>query len=284
MLNKRALEHLIKAGAFDALHQNRAQLFAGIDAIMAYGAAFQREAESNQVSLFADSAQPMIREPQLPACDDWSRLEKLEHENAAIGFYLSSHPLAGYKNALARLHVMSSAQLAEKLITAYRPVKLAGIVTGKKTKVSDKGRFCFLSMSDLDGAFEVSIFNETLLIGARDHLENGRLLLISADGKSDEGGVRLIAQGIVPLDEAVAKMQAKSAMQVTLVVSDMAAIAPIRNMLVAASGPGATVQLALKAGATETTIELPGKYQHSPEILDRLRSVKGIVSAEEFAA
>ncbi len=284
MLNKRALEHLIKAGAFDTLHENRAQLFASIDVIMAYGAALQREQESNQVNLFADSAQPMIREPQLVDSDDWSRLEKLACENAAIGFYLSSHPLAGYKAALSKMFVVSSAQLAEKLGTGYRPVKLAGIVTGKKTKVSDKGRFCFLSMSDLDGAFEVSIFNETLLIGARDYLENGKMLLISADGKSDEGGVRLIAQGIAPLDEEVAKMQAKMRLSITLVVSDMSAIAPIRSMLVEAQAQGATVKLSLQQGATETMIELPGKYQHSPEILDKLRSIKGIVSAEEIAA
>lgn len=284
ILNKRALEHLIKAGAFDSLHSNRAQLFAGIDAIMAYGAAFQREAESNQVSLFADSAQPMIREPQLPLCDDWSRLEKLEYENAAIGFYLSSHPLAGYKNALARMHIVTSAQLPERLSAAYRPVRLAGIVTGKKIKISDKGRFCFLSMSDLEGAFEVSIFNETLLIGARDYLENGKMLLIAADGKSDEGGVRLIAQNITLLDEAVAKAQAKLQLSIMLVVSDIAAIVPIRSMLVEAIGQGAVVQLSLKQGHTETMVELPGKYQHSPEILDRLRSVKGIESAEEIAA
>ncbi len=282
-LNKRALEFLIKAGAFDTLHGNRVQLYEALDAIMAYGAAFQRERESDQVSLFADSAQPMIPEPALPAVQDWTRLEKLSHENAAIGFYLSSHPLAGYKSALAHMQVVSSAELAEKLGTGYRPVKVAGIMTGKKTKVSDKGRFAFLQLSDMDGAFEVSVFNETLLIGAREHLENGKMLLINADGKSEESGVRLIAQGITPLDEAVAKMQAGRRMAIHLRVSDMAAIPPIRELLVG-SGQGATVKLALKDGEVETVIELPGKYQHSPEIMEKLRSVKGIVSAEEIAA
>jgi len=282
-LNKRALEHLIKAGAFDILHPNRAQLFNAIDVIMAYGTAFQREAESNQVSLFAGSAQPMIRPPTLHPCDDWSRLEKLEFENAAIGFYLSSHPLAGYKTVLEQLKTLDSKEFAEKLGPAYRTVRVAGIVTGKKVKVSDKGRFAFLQLSDLGGAFEVSVFNETLLAQQRDNLENGKMLLITADGKSEEAGVRLIAQGITLLDDAVLKMQAGKRMSITLVVNDMSAIPPIRQLLVA-SGQGATVKLALTQGETETTIELPGKYQHSPEILDRLRAVKGIVSAEENAA
>jgi DNA polymerase-3 subunit alpha len=282
--NKRAIDHLIKAGAFDALHDNRAQLYNHMDVIMAYGAAHQREAESNQVSLFAASAQPMIRQPVLQPCDDWSRLDKLEFENAAIGFYLSSHPLAGYKNALEHLKALSSSQFTEKLGSAYRTVKVAGIVTGKKMKVSDKGRFAFLQLSDLDGAFEVSVFNETLLSQNRENLENGKMLLITADGKSEEAGVRLIAQGITPLDDAVVKMRAGKQMSIALVVADIAAIPPIRELLVPAGGQGATVKMALKQGGQETLIELPGKYQHSSEILDKLRSVKGIVSAEEIAA
>ena len=282
-LNKRALEHLIKAGAFDVLHANRAQLMASLDAIVAYGVAFQEEKASNQVSLFG-AEQPMIREPQLVPCEDWSKLEKLEFENAAIGFYLSSHPMETYKHLLAKMHIVSSGQFAEKLSSQYRPIKIAGIMSGKKTKVSDKGRFCFLSMSDLDGAFEVSVFNETLLIGAREHLENGKMLLIGADGKSDEAGVRLIAQSITLLDEAATKAKAKMSSRVNIVVSAADAIASLRQMLGDSNGQGAVVQLAAKIGTQETVMELPGKYQISSTMLDKLRSVKGIISAEEIAA
>lgn len=283
-LNKRALEHLIKAGAFDGLHDNRASLEKSLDMVMAYGTSYQREQESNQVSLFAATAQPVIRAPQLIVCDDWTRLEKLSYENAAIGFYLSSHPMEGYKNSIEHLKILTSSQFAEKLSNAYRPIKVAGIVTGKKVKVSDKGRFAFLQMSDLDGAFEVSVFNEALLSQNRDHLENGKMLYITADGKSEEAGVRLIAQGIMLLDEAVTKMRNGKQMSITLVVSDMAAIPPIRQILVPAAAQGATVQLSVQQDGGETMIELPGKYQTSTEMLDKLRSIKGIVSAEEKAA
>jgi DNA polymerase-3 subunit alpha len=122
----------------------------------------------------------------MPATD-WSALEKLEHEFTAIGFYLSSHPLSGYTQALERLNVMTSTQFAEKLGKQYRPIKIAGIVTGKKFKVSDKGRFAFIQLSDLGGVYEVSVFNELLLSQHRDNLENGKILLITADAKADDG-------------------------------------------------------------------------------------------------
>ena len=73
-------------------------------------------------------------------------------------------------------------------------------------------------------------------------------------------------------------------MSLLLVVNDMEAIPPIRELLVPAEGKGATVCLTLKQGESETVIELPGKYQHSTDMIDRIRSIKGIVSAEEMAA
>ncbi len=113
-LNRRALEHLIKGGAFDTLHPNRNQLFTQIDRIMAYGASSQRDRDSQQESLFGGAGAASSKSPRLPECADWSALEKLEHEFSAIGFYLSAHPLAGYKSALERMGVMSSSRVCRK--------------------------------------------------------------------------------------------------------------------------------------------------------------------------
>ncbi len=111
-LNRRALEYLIKAGAFDGLHPNRRQMLEHIELIMSHGLAAQRDRESSQVSLFGGAGAPVIQKPSLPAADDWSSLQRLEHEFEAIGFYLSSHPLAGYKLALEQMTILSSANFA----------------------------------------------------------------------------------------------------------------------------------------------------------------------------
>ncbi len=285
-LNKRAMEHLIKAGAFDSMQPNRNVLFANLDRIMAYGAATQRDKASDQVSLFGGAAADAIHKPPLADTPDWSTLEKLENEFSAIGFYLSSHPLSGYASALDSLKVTPSSKLLEKLGTQYKPLKLAGIVTGRKFKASDKGRFAFLQLSDMGGIFEVSIFDETLLTQHRDLLENGKILLIHADGKADDSGARLIAQSISLFDDALTRQQQMQGSNAAfrIVLSQADAVPMIRNLLGEANGKGAKVTLSAQIEQQHAEIQLPGKYSVSPTILDKIRVLKGVLSAEEVAA
>lgn len=285
-INKRALEHLIKAGAFDSLHPNRKRMFDYIDLIVAYGTTVQRERESQQVSLFATSGMPVIQAPALPDIPDWTPLEKLEHEFAAIGFYLSSHPLEGYRVALETMKVLSSSQLEHTLNGQYRPVRLAGIVTGRKFKVSDKGRFAFVQLSDMGGVFEVSVFNEALLSQHRDNLENGKILLIQADAKMDESGQRLIAQSISLLEDAWVKQRRNSGGgRLKIIVNQQEALGAIRTLL-GEPGPKGTAAITLSAQLPQGTadIQLPGRYEVSSAILDKIRVVKGVLSADEIAA
>ncbi|MGB1539649.1 MAG: DNA polymerase III subunit alpha, partial [Rickettsiales bacterium] len=166
-LNKRALENLVRAGALDSLNPNRKQVFESIDVLLAYSNAQARDRESNQESLFGGSDIAMAT-PKLKDCKDWLPLERLHEEFSAVGFYLSAHPLEGYAKNLARMGVVSSGRFAEKLGGNYTSAKVAGIVTSIKNRVSDRGRFSFVSLSDVDSIFEVSIFDEELLASARD--------------------------------------------------------------------------------------------------------------------
>ena len=284
-LNKRAMEHLIKAGAFDSLQPNRNMLFANLDRIMAYGAATQRDKASDQVSLFGGAAEA-IHKPPLVDTADWSTLEKLENEFSAIGFYLSSHPLSGYASALESLKVLPSSRFAEKLSSQYKTVKVAGIVTGRKFKASDKGRFAFVQLSDMGGIFEVSIFDEVLLSQQRDLLENGKILLIVADAKSEDSGPRFIAQSISLFDDALTRQQqmqgSNASFRITLNLPE--ALPMIRTLLGEANGKGAKVLLSAQIEKKQADIQLPGKYSVSPTILDKIRVVKGVISAEEIVS
>lgn len=284
-LNRRALEHLIKAGAFDRLHSNRQQLFAGIDRIMAYGASCQRDKDSQQESLFAGAGEAAIPKPKLAEAADWSVLERLEHEYSAIGFYLSAHPLSGYRLALEKMGTIASSAFAEKLTSQYCSIKVAGIVTGRKFKVSDKGRFAFIQLSDLGGVFEVSVFNEDLLNRQRDLLENGKILLIQADAKLEEAGPRLIAQSITLFDEALVKRQQSNGMALfRIIVNQPESLTSIRALLGESNGRGAAVRLLAELEQGRAEIQLPGRYAVSPVILDKIRVLKGVLSAEEVAA
>jgi DNA polymerase-3 subunit alpha len=181
--------------------------------------------------------------------------------------------------------VLQSSRFGEKLDGQFRPVKIAGIVTGRKFKVSDKGRFAFIQLSDLGGAFEVSVFNEGLLNQQRDALEVGKILLIGADGKMEESGPRFIAQSISLFDEALAKrQQTKGAGAFRIVVDQVEALEPIRTLLGEPNGRGSAVLLSARLQNERADIELPGKYTVSPVLLDKIRVLKGVISADEEAA
>src|SRR5262249_29742641 len=112
VLNKRALESLIKAGAFDDLHSNRARVFSWIEAILAMASRTSEEMEVGQNDLFGGIATP--EDVALPLRDPWLPMERLAQEFEAVGFYLSGHPLDDYMKPLAKLGVDTWASFHEK--------------------------------------------------------------------------------------------------------------------------------------------------------------------------
>ena len=100
-VGKRPMEMLARAGAFDVLDANRARVFEGLDALVAYSAATHEARASSQVSLFGEAGAD-LPEPRLMGRDDWLPVERLSQEHLAIGFYLSGHPLDDYMAPLKR--------------------------------------------------------------------------------------------------------------------------------------------------------------------------------------
>ena len=117
----------MKAGAFDSLNKNRAQTFGAVEALTRHSQATHESRGSNQNSLFGDDTAQ--RRPQLPKMPDWAPMERLQNEFSAIGFYLSSHPLASYERSLQRLGVSRAADLPALLAQGVDPVWLAMLIT-----------------------------------------------------------------------------------------------------------------------------------------------------------
>ncbi|MEY4696621.1 MAG: hypothetical protein RIT14_1049, partial [Pseudomonadota bacterium] len=109
-VGKRPLEMLARAGAFDMLDPNRARVFEGLDALVAYSAAIHEARASAQVSLFGEAGTD-IPEPRIGGRDDWLPVERLAQEHQAVGFYLSGHPLDDYMGALRRKDVKTLAEI-----------------------------------------------------------------------------------------------------------------------------------------------------------------------------
>lgn len=161
--NKKTIESLSQAGAFDTLHKNRAQLLASIEDVLSYASRKQEEERLNQVSLFGDgsSGEGFVQEPKLRDCPPWTNIERLNKERELIGFYLSGHPLERYKED-ARLFANHSLALDELTDMRDREkIKVVAIITAVKRITDKKGRpMAFVQVEDLQGSVEVLIFSE----------------------------------------------------------------------------------------------------------------------------
>ena len=277
VINKRLLESLVKAGAFDTLNKNRAQTFATIEALGRHSQATHESRSSNQAGLFGDDTAQ--RRPQLPKVPDWAPMERLQNEFSAIGFYLSSHPLAQYERSLQRLGVTRSADLLALLQRGVPGrIKLAGTVIDRMERTSAKGnRFAFVQCSDQSGAFEMMVFSD-LLGSKRNLLEAGQAVLVSCDGRLDGEQVKLTAQTVEKLDDAVAN----AAAGLRIVISDSAALDALRKNLEGKKGKGRVTLVVPMSDETEAEVTLPGAYSIAGGLRDAISTLPGIAQVEEI--
>jgi DNA polymerase-3 subunit alpha len=277
VINKRLLESLVKAGAFDSLNKNRAQAFGAVEALNRHSQATHESRGSNQDSLFGDDTAQ--RRPQLPKVPDWSPMERLQNEFQAIGFYLSSHPLASYERSLQRLKVTRAADLVSMLQRGLPGrIKLAGTVIDRQERTSAKGnRFAFVSCSDQSGAYELMVFSE-LLSSKRNLMEPGQAILVSADGRLDGEQVKLTAQTIEKLEDAVAN----AAAGLRIVISDPAALDALRKHLDGKKGRGRVTLVVPLPDESEAEVTLPGSYAIATGLRDAIGGLAGVAQVEEI--
>jgi DNA polymerase III subunit alpha len=277
--NRRQFEGLVRAGAFDCLNPNRAQSLAAIDLLLRHASVAAEERSSQQVSLFGDAGAGAGQRVALPQTHDWSALDRLQQEFAALGFYLSSHPLDAYGKSLARVGVVRFAQLPERLAAGGSTrFKLAGIVIGKKERSSAEGRrFAFVQMSDATGTFEVTLFSE-VLAQARELLESGKPLLVTVDIRADDDALRLTAQRIEPLDKIVAN----AAAGLKVVLGEAAALAAFKSLLQGEAGGRGHVNVVVPLPTREVEIALPGGFRIGPQVLSAVQRLPGVLSVQEI--
>ena len=279
LLNKRMLENLARAGAFDRMESNRRMVYEAIETLMKFAVAEAEAKTSSQNSLFGGPGAALPR-PVLQSVQHWDALERLRHEFEAIGFYLSAHPLDTYGKVLGKMGVARQSELKARLASGRGSTryKLAGVVLGKNIKTSAKGnRFAFVQLSDSSGAYEVTVFSE-VLAAQRELLEPGRLVLISVDAEPKDEDVRLTCQGAEPLEPAAA--QATTGLSITLTAA--AAVPSLKALLDRDRDPRGRTKfevVVMLPDACQAIIQLPGAYSLSPGMkteLERLPGVAGV--------
>jgi DNA polymerase III subunit alpha len=277
-VNKRVLESLAAAGAFDEIELDRARATAAIDAVLAMAQRTQAAAASGQTELFGGVAAP---EPiKIPEVASWLPAERLQREYDAVGFFLTGHPLDDYADMLASMQVQSWTVFSRNVKAGATAGRVAATVVSRAERRTKSGnKMGIIGLSDPSGQYEAVLFSEALQ-QYRDLLEPGSpvLLQMAAEVQGDE--VRARIQTVETLDRAAAKVQKG----LRIFVRDEAPLDAVAKRLDRGDGHGqgseaeGEVNLIVMLGAGgEVELKLPGRYKVSPQIAGAIKAIPGVV-------
>jgi DNA polymerase-3 subunit alpha len=281
-VNKRVLESLGAAGAFDCIEPNRARAYAAVDTLLATAQRTQDDVARGQSELFAGAA--AHSSIAVPVLEPWLPAERLQREYEAVGFFLSGHPLDDYAAALKRLRVQSWAEFARAVRAGASAGRVAGTVVSRTERRTKSGsKMGIIGLSDPSAHYEVVLFAEGLA-QYRDLLEPGKavLLFLTAELQGDE--VRARIQSVEPLDEAAARMHRG----LRVFLRDAQPLAGVARRLEstrkngngAEAADGEISMVLLLGNGSEVEVKLPGRFKVSPQIAGAIKAVSGVVTVE----
>ena len=283
-VGKRPLEMLARAGGFDQLDSNRRRVFEALDALVSYSAAVHDQKASNQVSLFGDAGDD-LPEPRLGMMGDWLPAERLTEEFRAVGFYLSGHPLDDYMAPLKRKGVLTVDEVLAKAQSGPFVAKMAGIIAGRQERKSARGnRFAFAQLSDTTGAFEVTLFSETLE-KSREHLETGAKVVVTVEATVEADQLKLLGRSVAPIDMAVASV---GGMGLRIFLNTPEAIPSVAGVLdtarkTAKTGAGPVQFCLIDPGLPgEVELDLGQEFPITPQIKGAIKSLGGVIEVEDL--
>ncbi|MBU2591462.1 MAG: DNA polymerase III subunit alpha [Nitrospinota bacterium] len=199
VVNRRVVESLIKCGAFDSIDSNRARLFNSIDASLEAGQRMQRDKKSGQASLFGGSVEEDIVNMKVESETPWTEMELLHNEKEALGFYITGHPLNGFKRDIEIFTSDDTNSIVEKKESP--DISIAGIVVAKRIFTTKRGEhMATVTIEDLKGLIEVIIFPK-LYAKLSNMIYDNKIIWVKGALKFDKGKHSINAEDIHPLDQ-----------------------------------------------------------------------------------
>jgi DNA polymerase-3 subunit alpha len=274
IVNKRALETLAAAGAFDELGIDRATAFANIDRIMAAGSRSLDTVNDGQEDLFAGVSRtppPIELRPAKP----WVPTDRLSREFDAVGFFLTGHPLDDYQDVFEALGVETWVEFAGKARTRRVVGTLAGTVLAVRERHGKSGNaYAFAAFSDPTGQFEAVVFSEALA-ASRGLLQPGGAVLLDVEAEADGETVKVRAQRITSLEKAAEARHAG----MKVILADTGALPALAEQVGAKGGEG-ELRLVIRLGdvAREVEFVLPQGIDATPKQRSALKLVDGVAA------
>jgi DNA polymerase-3 subunit alpha len=261
-VNRRVVEQLIRCGAFDSVHPNRAQLMAGLDEVIERASSLQKDRQSGQMNLFEMlRSKKKVKAPPLPEIPDWDSRMRLQFEKESLGFYISGHPLDHYSEQIRSACTDDTQSVKEK--REGSDVVLCGLFSIIKEITTKRGdRMAFLNLEDKNGTIEVVAFAEPFT-EARGLLGGDEPLALWARVQHDEKSTKLIANRILSMEEA--SLQAVESVHITLDAAgmDRDAFTRLRHLLISHPGNCRAVLHLIVKDTGEAVLDL-GKLPVNP--------------------
>jgi DNA polymerase-3 subunit alpha len=283
LLNRRQMESLAGAGAFDSMEPMRAGVFAVAETMLAIAARAEEQRTSGQGGLFG-MGEASVAAIKLPQNAHWTLAERMTQEKEAFGFYFSAHPIDRYRH-LADAHgaksygAMCGANIGEERV----PGTMAGLVEDVRWRTSAKGRrYLLATCSDASGQFVASCFDE----GASKDLEEAArtggcgLLSVELDKRAGEETPRVTIRGIRPFEALTANT--RLVLQVEL--DDAGAMAGLKTLVEPARGGRGEIRLLAKTPAGEADVRLGRDFHLDAELAARIERLPGVAGVSLKAA
>ncbi|MEM0907080.1 MAG: DNA polymerase III subunit alpha [Pseudomonadota bacterium] len=267
---KRALDALVGAGAFDCLVADRARLSAGIENVLGVANRIANGSALGQSDFFGAAKADDIR---LPNDAVWTPAERLQREHAAIGFYLSSHPLDDFTESLKSKGVPRWRDFPDAMKRGAS--RLAGVVMSRQERrTRSGGRIGVVQLSDPSGQYEAVIF-EDALEACRDRLEPGACVMLSVSAQDREEGLQVRIQNVEPL----AKLSAEDR-SVTVFLDGEAAlksIEPLQKLLREDGSCEVTFVVVASSGGEEVSLTLARRRNVPKSVAAAMRTKGGVI-------
>ena len=201
IVNKRTLESLVLAGAFDSINKYRAKLFSVVEDALDFGSKVQHSKLSVEHSLFGGLQEEVkISEPLLPNISSWGTKEKLAREREVTGFYITGHPLRKYEidhKSFATISLGETEQLEEVDV-----VKSCGVITSIKTKLDKKGNtMAFFTLDDFSGSCEALMFSDAYKQYGK-YVKEEDCIFIVGRPESSGDAIKIHIEKVMPIEEA----------------------------------------------------------------------------------
>ncbi|MBP1770018.1 MAG: dnaE, partial [Candidatus Aminicenantes bacterium] len=277
VLNRKAVESLIKAGAFDSLGWKRSQCFHMLDRMIDFGHDVQKAAATRQNSLFGSGAvEPPPVPQEVQEMREWDESHVLSYEMDALGLYITGHPLARHKDRLRKLvsHLINELDSERDF---DKDVRLAGIIGSfKPLKTKKDERMATFVLEDLTGKIEVVAFPECFGRHGQ-YLRDGQLVWIKGKYMGEEENRRISLSQAMPLAEAFEKQAKRVVVRIFLPGLEEATIAELKTVLDGYEGR-CPVQFELETPHSYRVVTQSAEIQKvtpSEELVQKIESLLG---------